>query len=169
MDLINALEPVGGGACHDVHDAGSRPDSAQRQETGSRKFGVALQLPSGDVEQPAEIAVVRSQQEGGVHDLQVQTMVAGVDEHGTPAQRLCDAPRPGDVHFDDLDRSGRPGEQESGLIGIAVADHDVDFCRRGLDQVADDNPPHRAGAADHGDPVPNPGPPHPGISPRRCA
>ena len=90
---------------------------------------VAPQLPSRDVKQPAEIAVVRAQPQRGVHHAQIEVVVAGVDEHARCRPSAARARRGlGGVHLDAPARGRRRAAATATRArpAIAIGDDDLD-------------------------------------------
>jgi hypothetical protein len=151
VDSADPVEPVRTGAGHHIHNAWRRANPAQREQPGAAELAIAAQLPPGDVKQSAEIAVVAAQRKGGVHDPQIEIVMAGIDQNGGAAHSPYDSPWKARINLDHLDSSPKPGDERSRSTGVAIGDNDFDLRCRGFRKVADDDTPHGAGATHDGD------------------
>jgi len=152
VNLGDAIEPIGGVARHHVHDPGRGADPANREQAGPAERRIARQLPPGDVKQPAEIAIVRAGAQRAVHHAKVEVVMARVDDDRRSLQRARQGRGGRGVGHDRLNPSLQgPGDPASSR-GVAIRRHDLDLGRRGLGQIADDDPPHRSGATEDHDP-----------------
>ena len=101
-DRAHAAKRIGGGPGQDVGDAGRAAHAEDGQEAGAAEIAVAAELPTGGVEEAAQIEVVAARAERRLHDREVQHVWSAVNDRGRSPELAGESAgigRVGDVHL----------------------------------------------------------------------